>query len=353
MSVVRKKKIAVLHAQVPFVRGGAEMHVENLVKNLKARGYNAELVSIPFKWYPFQALFDSYMMWRMVDLTESNGEKIDLVIPLKVPTYAVKHPNKVTWVMHQFRAAYDLQDNIKCGGLNTIPGGEAVKRKIVEIDNKVIRESKIIFANSKNVAERLKQYNQIEAKPLYHPPAQAGKYYVDSYNNYILSVGRLDKSKRVDLIIGALSHCDKNIQLFIAGRGPEDVELKKLANRLGVEGRVKFLGFVPDEDLLKLYANALAVCFPPIDEDYGYITLEAFLSRKPIITCYDSGGVLEFAREGENAFITDPQPEKIGEYIQKLYKNVPLAKEMGQAGYELVKDISWDHVIDELTKTIR
>lgn len=349
---MRQKKIAVLHAQVPFVRGGAESHVENLVKNLKLRGYQAEMVSIPFKWYPNNALLDSYMMWRTADLKEVNGEKIDLVIPLKVPTYAVKHPNKVTWVMHQHRAAYDLRDNPKCGGLYTLAGGVELSKKITQIDNLVLRESRLIYANSKNVASRLKTYNGIEAQPLYHPPAQVGKYYHDSYGDYILSVGRLDKSKRIDLLIRALEHSNPHARVVIAGKGPEDTALKKLAHDLGVEKRVEFLGFVPDEDVLKLYANALAVCFPPIDEDYGYITLEAFLSQKPVITCCDSGGVLEFVEDNKNGFIVNPEPQEIAACFDILYNDMHKVVDFGKAGYQRVKDISWDNVIDELTKTI-
>ena len=111
-----KKKVAVLHAQVPFVRGGAELLVENLTKQLKIRGFDAEIVSLPFKWYPNNTLLDSYLAWHMLDLTESNGQKIDLVIATKVPTFMIQHPNKVVWLMHQFRTAYDLQDNGPAGG---------------------------------------------------------------------------------------------------------------------------------------------------------------------------------------------------------------------------------------------
>lgn len=350
---MKKKKVAVLHVQVPFIRGGAEIHVENLVRNLKMRGFDAELVSLPFKGYPFETLLDSYFMWRMVDLSESNGEKIDLVIPLKVPSFAVQHPNKVTWVMHQHRIAYDLRDNAECGGLNTVPGGSEIIKKIVAMDNKFLPESKKIFANSKNVAARLKRYNQISATPLYHPPVLEGRYYCENQEDYILSVGRLEGHKRADLLIRALPYCDQKIKVIIAGTGPMMSELQKLATNLNVSDRVKFAGFVPDEELLKLYANALAICFPPIDEDYGYITLEAFLSKKPVITCNDSGGVLEFVENEKNGIICNVDPEEIGQAFEKIYCNKPLAKEWGIEGYEKVKDIKWDNVIDALTQTIR
>lgn len=350
---MQKKKVAVLHAQVPFVRGGADMHVENLVKNLKRRGFDADLVTIPFKTSPYNVLYNSYLMWRMLDLSEVNNESIDLVIPLKAPTYAVKHPNKVTWLMHQIRVAYDLKNEAWAGGFSAIPNGERIIEKITQLDNQTISESVAIYANSKNVAARLKKFNHIDSTPLYHPPALTGQYRSGDFGDYILSVNRLEPNKRVDLSIQALCYCDKKIRLKIAGKGYEMERLRQLAHQLGVGDRVDFLGFVPDGELLDLYANALAVCYPPIDEDYGYVTLEAFLSQKPVLTCKDSGGVLEFAVHEENALIVDYNAEQMGHCFDRVFQNKTMARDMGRIGYDRVKDISWDHVVDELTKTLR
>ena len=350
---MKKKKVAVLQSQIPFVRGGAELLVENLTKQLRQRGFDAEIVSIPFKWYPNPVLLDQFLMWRLADLTESNGEKIDLVIANKVPNYMVQHPNKVIWLMHQHRPAYDLADNVMAGGLNTIPGGLETKKAIIHMDQVGISETKHIFTISKTTSNRLDRFNHIASTPLYHPPALEGQYYTEKFENYILSVGRLDPNKRIDLLIRALAYCDASIQAVIAGAGAIRAQLEKLAEEVGVSDRVKFLGFVPDQDLPRLYANALAVCFPPIDEDYGYITLEAFLSKKPVVTCCDSGGVLEFVEKDRNGMVCDVNPEQIGVAFHKLYCNKELAKQYGAEGYKKVKDIKWDHVIDELTKTIR
>lgn len=350
---MKKKKVVVLQSQVPFVRGGAELLVENLTKQLRQRNFDAEIVSIPFKWYPNQTLLDQFLMWRLADLTQSNGSPIDLVIANKVPNYMAKHPNKVIWLMHQFRAAYDLADNVMAGGLNTIPGGLETKKAVIRMDNIGISEAKHIYTISKTTTNRLNKYNNISSTPLYHPPALEGKYYADRYEDYILSVGRLDSSKRVDLLIRALQYCDRQVRAVIAGTGPIQKDLEKLSDSLGVRDRVTFLGFVPDQELLKLYANSLAICFPPIDEDYGYITLEAFLSKKPVITCHDSGGVLEFVKHEKSGFICAVEPKEIGAACNAFYHNKSLAREYGAAGFETVKDIKWDHVIDELTKTIR
>lgn len=347
---MRKKKVAVLHAQVPFVRGGAELHVQALCENLRKWGYDAELIQMPYKWYPQESLYDSMMSWRMIDLSESNGEKIDLVIGTKFPSYGAIHENKVTWVIHQFRQVYDLYDTEN--GYSRIPHGADIQQVVKRYDERCLKESRAVFANSKTVADRLSRYNKIPSTPLYHPPALVGRYETGDSLGYILSVGRLDALKRNDLLIRSAAQT-KNISVKIAGRGPEMDHLKALARKLRVEDRVEFLGFVPDEDLLKLYAGALAVYFAPIDEDYGYITLEAFLSQKPVITCFDSGGPLEFVVNGKNGFICNPQPEEIAAAMLRFREKPEMAKAFGQAGREAVKDISWDHVIDELTKTIR
>ena len=348
-----KKRIAVLQTQCPFMRGGAELLVEGLAKQLRNRGYETEIVSMPFKWYPENVLLDQFLMWRMVDLTQSNGQPIDLVIANKVPNYMIQHPNKVLWLMHQHRVAYDLKDNVGAAGLNTTPKGKKTIDAIVRMDNIAIAECKDVYTISKTVTERLDHYNNIKSTPLYHPPALEGQYYTEDYGDYVLSVGRLDPNKRIDLLIRALPYCDSGIKAVIAGTGAIRGKLEKLAEDLGVRDRVKFMGFVSDKDLLALYANALAVVFPPIDEDYGYITLEAFLSKKPVITCCDSGGVLEFVKNNQSGNICNVSPEEIGAAVNKFYNDKKMAKEYGEAGYESVKDIKWDCVIDELTKTIR
>jgi len=348
---MKMKKIAVLHAQVPFKSGGAELMVGSLVNNMKKRGYDAELISIPYKWYPENTLYDSMISWRMLDLSESDGEKIDLVIPTKFPTYGIEHHNKVSWIMHQFRQAYDLY-NTKYG-LSQWENGIDIKDRVINFDNKVINESKEIYTIAKNVSNRLRKYNGIESKHLYHPPSLEGRYQSGDYGNYILSVGRVDPLKRNDLLIKSLKFCNKKIKAKIAGRGPQIEELKNLSKKIGVEDRVDFLGYVNDDDLIDLYSNSFAVFFSPIDEDYGYITLEAFSSKKPIITCVDSGGVLEFVSDGNSGFVCNVEEEMIAQKINLLFMNKTVCKDMGHYGHETIKDISWDNVIDKLTKTLR
>jgi glycosyltransferase involved in cell wall biosynthesis len=138
----------------------------------------------------------------------------------------------------------------------------------------------------------------------------------------------------------------------IAGRGPQQENLERQVERLGLGDRIRFSGFVPEEDLLSLYANAFAVVYAPVDEDYGYVTVEAFLSGKPVVTCKDSGGTLEFVENGVTGFVVDPEPQALSEAVNRLFLDRRLAREMGAAGRPRVAGIGWDAVIDALTEPL-
>ncbi len=343
------KTIAVCAAQVPFFSGGAETHVHSLVEQLKVRGYEVELINIPYKWYPREQLLKSIEVWRLLDLSESNGKKIDMVISTKFPSYFVKHRKKVLWLIHQYRQIYDLL-HTPYSGLD--PGSKADMRfrdKLITMDNQALRSYSRIYTNAGNTASRLRKFNNIDAAPLYHPPRLAGRYYCRRYEDYILSVGRLDELKRVDLFLRTLKACDPHIKGKIAGTGPDSERLRKMAADWGLNGRIDFLGFVSDEDLLKLYADCRMVYFAPLDEDYGYITLEAFLSKKPVVTAFDSGGPLEFVQDGiSGVVLTDLDEKRMAEKIEALFFNQDECRSRGEAGYEKVKNINWDHVIKVL-----
>ena len=340
------RSVVVCEAQVPFVHGGAELHVRGLVAELSRRGYRVERASVPFKWYPKEELLAQAAAWRMIDLSESNGEPIDAVITTKFPTYFVRHPNKITWLFHQYRAIYDL-----CGTrfseFDHTERDVQLRDRLIALDNDVLAESKRLFANARNTAARLAQYNGLTAEPLYHPPPLAGKLTAGPYGDYVLSVGRLEANKRVDLIVGAIAHAP-GLRLVVVGEGPLRARLEQTAIDAGVGGRVTFAGRVDDHDLVSLYAGALAVVFPPFDEDYGFITLEAFLARKPVVTTIDAGGPLEFVEDGVSGFVVEPAADAIGAAIARLAADRARAAALGDAGYDRARAITWDGVVDRL-----
>jgi glycosyltransferase involved in cell wall biosynthesis len=246
--------VLVCEAQVPLVRGGAELHVRGLVEELRRRGHRADRVSIPFKWYPKDELLAHAAAWRLVDLTESNGQPIDAVVATKFPTYFVRHPNKITWLFHQYRAIYDL-----CGTeYSEFTHTEAdvrLRDRLIALDNEVLAESTRLFANARNTAARLARYNGLTAEPLYHPPPLAGALRSGPFGDYVLSVGRLEGNKRVELIIRALTHA-RRTRLVIVGDGLLRRHLEEVAAAEGVSSRVTFAGGVTTDELVDLYPGA-------------------------------------------------------------------------------------------------
>ncbi|HVL67137.1 MAG TPA: glycosyltransferase family 4 protein [Vicinamibacterales bacterium] len=339
--------ILVCEAQVPFVHGGAEIHVRELVRELRLRGYDAELVSVPFKWYPKEEILPHAAAWRLLDLSESNGRPVDLVITSKFPTYFARHPNKVAWLIHQYRAAYEL-----CGteysdfGHNE--GDVGLRDTLIRLDTQMLAECRAIFSNARNTAARLEKFNGLRAEPLYHPSRLAPRLRAGTYGDYVLSVGRIESVKRVDLIVRALAAVDRRVRLIVAGDGTQRQNVERVASELGLADRVDFLGTVDDDRLIELYADALAVVYPPYDEDFGYVTLEAFLARKPVITCTDSGGPTEFVRDGVNGWICEPRPDALADAIDQAHRDRTRAARLGDSGCDLARTITWDGVIERL-----
>jgi glycosyltransferase involved in cell wall biosynthesis len=341
------RTVLVCEAQVPFVHGGAEIHVRELVRELRERGYLAELVSVPFKWYPKEEILPHAAAWRLLDLSESNGRPVDLVIASKFPTYFVRHPRKVAWLIHQYRAAYEL-----CGteysDFSHTDLDVGLRDQLIALDTQMLGECRSIFANARNTASRLQKFNGLAAEPLYHPSRLAGRLRAGEYGDYVLSVGRIESVKRVDLLVRAMADVPTRVRLVVAGDGTQRVNVERAAAQAGVSERVTFLGTVGDETLIELYADALAVAYPPFDEDFGYVTLEAFLARKPVITCTDSGGPTEFVREGVNGWICEPEASSIARAITAADADRAAAARLGDSGYELARTITWDGVIEKL-----
>jgi glycosyltransferase involved in cell wall biosynthesis len=211
----------------------------------------------------------------------------------------------------------------------------------------MLGECRAIFTNAKNTASRLAKFNGLSAEALYHPSRLSPRLRSGPYGDYVLSVGRIESVKRVDLAVQALAHVD-SVRLLVAGDGTQRAHAERTAQAAGVANRVSFLGTVGDDDLIELYAGALGVIYPPFDEDFGYVTLEAFLARKPVVTCTDSGGPNEFVVDGVNGLVCDPLPEALGAAIGSLDGDRRRAAAMGDAGFEAARTVTWDGVIEKL-----
>jgi glycosyltransferase involved in cell wall biosynthesis len=338
-------RIAVCAPQVPFEHGGTEVLVESLTEQLRRRDHEVELVRVPFKWYPGARPLREALVWRLLDLEEAQGLPIDLVVATKFPSYAIRHPNKVVWLVHQFRQAYDL-DRTDLGQFGEEPPDRAAVRAIHRLDRTVLGEARRLFAISQNVADRLERSIGLHAEVLVPPPQQLD-YRSDGPGEFILSVGRLDRAKRIDLLLEAAA-LDSGLRVVVAGEGPDRERLERLSARHSLDGRVTFAGRVPDDELVDLYARSLAVFYAPIDEDLGLVPYEAFLSEKPVVTTRDAGGPLEAVVDRENGLVVEPVPVAVAEACSWLAANREQALEWGRAGKRTAERITWDAVVEQL-----
>lgn len=347
-------KILLCSVQVPFIKGGAEYLSDSLYNEMVKRDYEIEYVKIPFKWYPPQQLISQSLIWKLLDLTETNGQKIDGVIANKFPAYLVNHENKVIWLFHQHRSAYDNAYTEFDDLVTHKHVGEIVRKKVHEMDQKSLSSAKKVYTIAQNVTDRLMKYNNIKGTTLYPPPPFIGKYYGKNFENYILYPSRLDRVKRQDLVIKAMRYVRSDIRLKIVGDGPEMDAYRKLAHEYRVQKKIDFCGRVPDAELMDLYANASGIVYTPYNEDLGFVTMESFLSKKPVITCSDSGGSLEFVEDGVNGYVAQPSPEDIAQKIDILMQS-GAAQHLGERGYEKIRNLnlSWDTIIRTLVEPMK
>ena len=334
--------VCVCGAQVPFMRGGAELHTENLVDALRDAGHRAELVRLPTAWDRVR-VFESALAWRLVPV---DG---DLVIATNFPSYFVRHPRKVVWLFHQHRAAYD-----GAGGpwsdFGLDDDGLEAQRLLTEWDNRALEESERIYTTSGVVAERLARYNGIAGEPLAHPPPLHDRLLdlpLAATQPYVFSALRLEGNKRPELIVDALAHA-RDARVVVAGSGTMAEDLRARARARSVDDRLDLLGFVPDDDLVRRFAECRAVIYAPYNEDYGYVTLQAFAAGKPVITAADSGGVLEWVEDDVTGIVTDGSAAELGAAAQRLIADPALAAQLGRAGRERVADLSWKPVVEKL-----
>ena len=338
-------KILVTANVVPFMPGGADYHINGLVEQLRAYGHEVELLRFPFRFSPVAEVERLMQFFESTDLSMPNGVPVDKVISLQFPAWGVRHPDHRVWIMHQHRSVYDLyQDQPASAAL------EWLQRRVSEFDARVLAQARVLYANSGRVAARLKQYNGLEAEPLYHPPYGADRFFSDDPYDYIFAPSRLESLKRQDLLIEAARHLHSPVKILLAGVGGQEQRYRRLIAEYGVAQRVQLVGGFSEAEKYVFYARCLGVAFVPRDEDYGYVTLEGMLAAKPVITCTDSGGPLEFVRHGETGWVLPPEPQQLAQVIDRLYEDRAAARAMGEAGRAAwdAANISWRNVLEKL-----
>jgi glycosyltransferase involved in cell wall biosynthesis len=341
----------VVTSKDPFVYGGNEILAENLTKKLLEYGYESDLMYTPKN--RFGRYIRGYLANRLIDMSiGGDGKKIDQIISLKFPSYAIKHPIHILWLTHRIREYYDLWD-IMYRNLSNYKDRlkESIRRVIYHsIDGYLIKNNiKKVYSISNNVANRLKKWGNIDSEILYPPPRDELNYICRGYEDYIFSTSRLTRLKRYDLLIRAFKFVkNKDAKCYISGEGEDRDYLNSIIEKEGLKDRVFLLGYLDNNKLSEYYSRCRGVFFGPYNEDYGFITIEGMKFKKPVITLKDSGAPLEFVKHGINGFISEPDPVSIAENLNILFDNDKLVYSMGEYAYNSIKDITWDRVLERL-----
>lgn len=340
--------IAVVTSSPPFAEGGHLVMARELVRALSEEGHEAGLVVTPQNRFGRQGT--AYLAAWCTDVEVVHEDrKVDQVISLRFPGYAVRHPNHVLWLNHRMREYYDLWDQFSAHLTWKQAIKERARRAIIHrADKYLFDRMQRRFVISGTVQARLRRFGGIQSEVLYPPPPKRD-YRHDTYGDYLFGVSRLSPLKRFDLVLRALAEpIAAGIKCVIAGEGAELDRLRQLRSHLELDHRVQFVGRLDEDGLLDHLARCRGVVFPPLNEDYGFVTVEAFMCGKPVITCHDSGGPAELVRDGENGFVTAPAPEALAAAMRRLMDDRNAAARMGEAGHREAVAMTWPDAIRKL-----
>ncbi len=340
--------ILVATSSPPFVDGGHLVMARELVNALEASGHRAALVVTPQNRFGRQGA--AYLAAWFTDVSLAHdGRTVDQVISLRYPAYAVRHDRHVIWLNHRMREYYDLWDQFASGLSSRALVKERLRRTVIHrADRHFLLKAQRRFAISATVQARLQRWGGISSDVL-HPPPPIRPYRNDGYGDYVFAVSRLTPLKRLDLLLRALAEpVAQHVRCVIAGEGSQAEPLIALAKQLNLQGRVSLIGRIDEAGLLEHYAKCRAVVFPTFNEDYGFVTVEAFASGKAVITCRDSGGPSELVRNEQNGFVVDPSASLIAKALAALTDDQALAMRLGEAGRQQAARMSWDDAVKRL-----
>ena len=341
-------RIAVVTSSPPFAEGGHLVLARALVRALGERGHQSDLLITPQNRFGRQAA--AYLATWLTDVGMAPGGPIDQVISLRYPSYAVRHPAHVCWLNHTMREYYDQWPRFSASLSWRAGVKERVRRTLIHAaDRHLLRRNVTrLFVQSETIRRRVDWWLRVPADVLY-PPAPPRPYRCDDYGDYIFAVSRLTPLKRLDLLIEALARkAAGGVRCVIAGDGEEAGRLTALVRELGLESRVTLVGSIGEAALLDHLARCRAVCFPPFDEDYGFVTIEAFASHKAVVTCADSGGAAELVEDGRTGLVCEPAAEPLARALARLAGDRPAAVRMGEAAAQTAARFTWDHAVQQL-----
>ena len=345
----QSRRILVVTSGALFVRGGHMVIAEETAAALRRAGYRSEVLVTPQNRFGRQ--MSAYLATWLTDVGETaDGQPVDQVISFRFPSYAVRHPRHVCWINHRMREYYDLWERFSHGMGRRLLYKERVRRRLFHaLDHRLLtRNVSRLVAQSRTIQARLQRYGRIPSELLY-PPAPERPYRTDGYGDYVFAVSRLTPLKRLDLLVEAAGLMkERGLRVLIAGEGEQEAPLRARIDALGMGDRVEILGPVSEAQLVDHYAACRAVYFAPWNEDYGFVTLEAFRSGKAVLTTHDSGGPAELVTEGGTGFVCEPTPGALAERLDALARDASLAERMGQAALSAAAAHTWERAVEVL-----
>ena len=373
-------------APEPYVLGGAERLLAGLVAHIEhATEHEAELVTLPFPERTLAEVVDGYERFAALDVS-----RFDLVVSTKYPSWMIDHPRHVVYMLHTLRGLYDtypayypqrvekpdpdvaallsvcrrIPDRASLPELfdafRAVREGRRAKDSVLALPSPLAREVvhaldgigldhravRGYLAISRTVATRKSYFPPDAVVGHAYPPSSLEGFHCES-GSYLFTASRIDRPKRLSLLLEAMRFVDDDVPLKIAGTGPDLEDMRKTS---AGDPRIEWLGHVPDEDLADLYAGAIAVPFVPLDEDFGLITLEAMASGKPVITTGDSGGPTELVIDGVQGLVAVATPKAFASALQTVLDDPQRAREMGARGRERAAHVTWDLVLSAILR---
>ena len=344
------QRILVVTSSPPMAGGGHIVIARSLVQALRESGHEAEILVTPQNRFGRQGA--AYLATWLTDVGYGGAGRIDRVITLRFPSYAVRHDMHVCWLNHTMREYYDLWDRFSSTLSRKGRFKEGVRRWLIHRADKYLlgRNVDVLFVQSKTVQQRLRMWPSLRPTVLY-PPAPQRAYRCERYGDFVFMVSRLTPLKRADLLIEALKTPDgADIRAVIAGDGEERERLARLIAEADLSDRVTLAGTISQPELLHYFAHCRAVCFPPINEDYGFVTIESFASRKPVLTCTDSGGPAELVEDRVNGFVCEPTPQALATRLREIMDDPALAEHLGQHAFARASELTWPATVKRLTE---
>ena len=342
-------RIVVVTSQPPFAEGGHLVLAHALVDALTKRGHRATLLLTPQNRFGRQGA--AYLSTWLTDVGQTaEGDPVDQVISLRFPSYAVRHPRHVCWLNHRMREYYDEWPRFSASLSWRNRLKEGFRRRLIHAADRYLLTRNVtrVAVLSRTVQTRLTVWGGIPSEVVYPPPPPR-PYRCDRYGDELLVASRLTPLKRIGLVLDALREpAAASVRCVIAGDGEERDALAARIEAEGLASRVRLLGRVSDAELVELLAACRAVCFPPAREDYGLVTVEAFASGKPVITCTDSGGPAELVEAGVNGCVVEPEAPALAEAMARLAEDAALAERMGAAARERAAEMTWDRAVERL-----